>query len=205
LLKKSINILRGQKGVISIIFVILIMIAIVMVSGFKDLLFRDYFFRELQSIMEISQVSALRGGVTQNTPQDAIGDNVSSAVDDNWHRLESLVINEGRVSDLFEQFVLDSITVGGDSFIRDIDFKKTIVRHQYDNFGFDDGIAREYAYVDSTVGIKYENLIWDADPGATRTYHDAKAGNDFTITYMGATDDGLTEVLIRTVSRIILV
>lgn len=203
--KKFFKKIQTQKGFISIIFVILIMIGVVMVTGFRDLLFRNYFFRELQSIMEIAQVSALRGGVTTKTLKDAKGDNVSPTIDNNWHRLERLVVNEGKINDLFEEFVLENVTVGNDSYIKDLQFKRNIVKHQYDDFGFDDGKDREYVYLDSTIGIKYANAIWDKKAGTTRTYHDAKTGNDFTISYVGTTDDGLTEILIRSVSRIVLI
>ncbi len=205
MLKKNFKKLKTQQGFVSIIFVILIMIGVIMVTGFRDLLFREYFFRELQSIMEISQVSALRGGVTTRPLKDGKGDNISSTIDNNWHRLERLVVNEGRIEDLFKEFVLDNITVGGDSYIKDLQFKKNIVKHQYDSFGFDDGVPREYVYLDSTIGIKYENKLWDKKAGTTSTYYDAKTGNNFTISYIGRTEDGLTEILIRSVSRIVLI
>lgn len=178
--------LKNTKGNFSILFVILVMIAVLVVAAFLDIVSRSWTIQEVQSVMDVAGVSALRTGV-----------------DETKLRLEQFDVDANVVESSYIRMITNQLE--GSSKINDFRFIRTKVTKYNENWGMGQASkARPQAMIDSTVIITVEaNPLFDLIPGTARWFYDSKSQTNFQVTYNGQTQDGEVELTIRSVSRIV--
>lgn len=178
---------NNKKGNFSILFVTLVLISVLVVTAFVDILKESWSIQEVQSIMDVAGVSALRTGV-----------------DETKLRVEIFKVDTNLVESKFNQMVSNELE--GSEKIVDYRFVRTKVK-QYapENWGLGQtSKARPQAMIDSTMVITVEaSPTFDMIPGTAKVFYDSKSQSDFEVTYNGRTQDGKIELTIRSVSRIV--
>ncbi|MDF2879510.1 MAG: hypothetical protein K0R54_67 [Clostridiaceae bacterium] len=182
------QLLNNKEGSFAILFVILAFTAITIITGFTDMLYKTYTLNEIQSIMDTAGANALQSGVDQTKL-----------------RLEIFDINENFVKNTYVNSVNSSITISNS--VREFILTKGNVNFStwQDDWGLGTSSKlRPQAMIDSVAKVKVKSsLIFDTIPGIAETFYNSRSNSNFTITYNGITSDGNTELIIRSVTRIV--
>lgn len=193
---KKVSSFSEKKGGFSLLYVIVIFIAMLIAIGFLDILSRNFHMNELQSSMDIAGVSALQKGVDETKLHVGFRDENGQLLDN--------IIDVHAVESTYKQFVRDFLNDSNE--IIDYRFVKTDVEFDPNStYGLGQtSKGRPQALIDSTVVIVVDNSqMFDLVPGAYKTYYDSKDGTFFDVNFLGTTEDGKVELMIRSVSRIV--
>lgn len=179
-----------KKGVISIIYVIMIFISVIIVMGFVSITNKTIAINETQGIMDVAGVMALR-----------------KSVDETEWRLENLVVDKSKAAIEYRKIVNENISdyVGNDKLLKD--FKLTNVNvYKGEDTALGDIQGKEQYYLEATGVATYSTYSYvDRSTFNAVTFFDfLNTGEYSTIAIGGVNEDGDVEVVIRTVSRLAL-
>jgi Flp pilus assembly pilin Flp len=180
------NFLKDQKGSFAILFVILSFIALLVITACSDILKQSYVLNEVQGIMDTAGVSAL-----------------NASVDTEKLREEEFYYNEDTLRSVYNQIIDERIHTG--NIITYKKLLKTEVLHEESTEGL--GVTskpRHQLWLDSVMLIRVKtSKIFDLVPGLQQTFYDSKSNGNFTVTVNGQTDNGETELIVRSVTRLV--
>lgn len=176
----------GYTGVLTILYVVLFIIAIYGVMAFSEIVSRSFLINETQSIMDTSGLAALRMGL-----------------DDEQLRLEKFEVNETVVEQEYKRLLKTAMKDYG--AVDEYRVVRLKIRNIDEKWGL--GVtakAREQAVLDSTVMLVVDTYTpLDVYPYLSNKYQDGYEGEDFTINYIGQTEDGKAELMVRSVTRLV--
>lgn len=176
----------GYSGLMSMIYIVIVLIAIYGIMAFSEIVSRAYLINETQSIMDVAGLSALRAGL-----------------DDEELRLERFVVHETVVNREYRKLLQEAL--GDYGALVDYKIMRLEIRNINENWGL--GISsreREQAILDSTVLLIVDSYTpLDVYPALQKTFHDGYESEDFTLTYMGQTEDGQAQLMVRSVTRLV--
>lgn len=178
--------LKNKKGSFSILFVIISFTALLIITAFSDILKESYIINEVQGIMDVAGVSALNASVDKETLRE-----------------EEFVYDEDMLISVYHQIINQRINAG--NVITYKKLLKTEVRHEKSSKGLGEASkVSDQLWLDSVmlVRVKTSNMF-DLFPSLQRKFYDSKNNSTFTITVNGQTEDGETELIIRSVSRLV--
>ncbi len=183
------NFLRSKTGSFSIIFLILCVIGIIIITGFVDLLGKTLALNEVQSIMDVAGTSALQAGV-----------------DENKLRAEKFRVEESFVKNAFRAQVYSLVPTDGYNIKGiTIDTDNMVITYINDAWGLGDSArARPQVVFDTVAKVKIRSsYLFDTVPGVSEQFYRSLSNSNFTVTYNGRTSDGYTELIIRSVVRMV--
>ncbi|TCK01315.1 UNVERIFIED_ORG: hypothetical protein BDK47_1166 [Anoxybacillus amylolyticus] len=178
--------LKEKQGSFAIIVAIVVFVGALTVTAFVDMLSRTYLINEVQSIMDVSGTSALRTGV------DVVN-----------LRAEDFRFDKNLVESNYRRMVSDQVgRLPNISHYQFVDMDVSVFQSA---FGLGQtGKPRWQGMIDSTMMIQVEaSPVFDLIPGATETFYDAKSSSSFQVSYVGKTEDGKVELLVRSVTRVV--
>lgn len=177
---------QDTKGGMSILWVIIVLVAVILATGFMNVLEKAWTLNEAQSIMDIAGVSALQAGVDQQKL-----------------RVEIFDVDEHVVKNKYEQLIHRRFA--DNPKIVDYRFIELDVEKFEENWGLGQtSKPRRQAVLKNTMFIVIENVpTLDLLEGGSQTFYDARSSADFTVTYIGETEDGHDELLVRSVTRVV--
>lgn len=175
-----------KEGSFALLFVILCFIAVLVITGFIDILRQSHLMNESQSVMDVASITALRAGV-----------------DEERLRVEELVVDEGVVISGYKKAVKETMESYGD--VLDVRFVKTKTEVYKEKWGTGvTGKERDQVLLDSTIILTVKSsIVFDTLPMLADRYYDARSNEEFYVTYLGQDEDGRMEISIRSVSRLV--
>jgi len=180
-----------KRGEISIPFIILIFVACTVIMGFIDITNRTTSINEIQGIMDTSGVIALRDSVDEAK----------------WESEETLVVDKSKAKNEYINLVNEKVGeyVGEDKLLKD--FRLTGVRVYKGEDTVSGNIqGKEQYYLEASAIATYTTYSYTDKA----VYHGMKffdflnTGDYETISVNGEEEDGESEVIVRTVSRLAL-
>lgn len=189
-MKKILKKINNKKGSFSILFVIISFIAIIFTIGMIDIMYKMFSINEIQGVLDDAGVAALHSGV-----------------DDNMWRLEELKINETLVLNNFHKMVNEHLSAGGDSKLTSIDVTAKIIPPNHPGLkklGIPSGERNQYFLVSEAYARYKSNSLFDGIGFASLEYFNFFQGSKESIQYHGAAEDGIGEIVVRSVSRLVL-
>lgn len=185
-MKKCKQFWLNVKGAFSIWFAILAFLGVLTITALGDVLVRGYVINEVQSIMDVAGTSALQSGVDQTKLRLEIFEVNKNVVESNYKAMVSQELNR------FPK-------------IAGYQFLDTDVEVFNENWGLGQSSkSRPQAMLDSTMVIVVEGSpVFDLIPGANQWFYHSKSNSYFDVSYIGKTNDGKVELLVRSVSRIV--
>lgn len=137
-MKKNLN----NKGSLTLLFVIVILIAATVVLGYLNISVRTIATNEIQGIMDESGIVALRKNV-----------------DENRLRLEEIVINTNAAEQTYRQLINSSISTGNGNLINNYRIDKVRVyppnHSNLKNLGIPNGQRDQY-FIESIISVEYQ-------------------------------------------------
>lgn len=182
--------LRDNRGVISMLFVIVLLIVMIAVMGFIGILNRTMAINEVQGIMDTTGVIALR-----------------KAVDESKAREGELYVDESAARNNFIQTLNESLSgyVGGNRMIESYNIQSVrVMKGSSSTVGVTQGID-DY-YIEAVTRLTYStySLIDGVNFHSLNFYDFLSSGENSSITVSSNSGDGKVNVLVRTVSKITL-
>ncbi|PLS19682.1 hypothetical protein CVD28_04515 [Bacillus sp. M6-12] len=180
--------LKDQKGAFSILFVILAFISVLIITWSMDVLKQSYTISEVQGIMDVAGVSAL-----------------NYSVDKESLRGEEFIYSEDAVRTKYHDIIEKRIHAGGS---QNISYKQVRIRrvdYKYTNEGLGERTKPAHQlWLDSYMVVRVKtSQVFDLFPSLEKQFYDSFDKNNFDISVTGQTEDGKTELVIRSVSRLV--
>ncbi|WCK56931.1 hypothetical protein PP175_27345 (plasmid) [Aneurinibacillus sp. Ricciae_BoGa-3] len=187
-MKKIKQSLTDKKGAISIFYVVGVLICALIVTASVDILKQIWILNEVQSVMDTAGVSALHQGV-----------------DTHKLRAEEFVFDESAIVSSYENLVYSSIPVGSNITTRGLINTYVEYGGANDNWGL--GVSTHggnqlLLRSEMILRVKTDKLF-DTLPGIQKVFYDSRSNSDFTVSFNGTPKDGETELIVRSVSRIV--
>jgi hypothetical protein len=185
-MKKIKHFLKNKKGSFSILFVILAFIGIIVITATSDILRQAYVLNEVQGIMDVAGVSALNYSVDKESLRGEEFKYDEESLVSKYRDIVNLRINTG-----------DTISYK--------EFIKTEVIHEKSSEGLGQySNTNDQLWLKSVmlIRVKTSNLL-DLIPSLEKNFYDSQSKGNFRITVNGQTEDGETELIIRSVSRLV--
>jgi hypothetical protein len=178
--------LNDKKGAFSILFVILAFIGVLIMTWAVDVLKESYVISEVQGIMDVAGVSAL-----------------NASVDKEALRGEEFKYDKDTLITTYHDIINQRIKTG--DVISYKRLMKTEVRHDVSSQGLGNGSKpSDQLWLDSVMMLRVKtSQVFDLVPSLQRQFYDSKSSGSFTITVSGQTEDGQTELIIRSVTRLV--
>lgn len=185
-MKKMMRFFKNKKGSFSILFVILAFIALLVITATTDIMRQAYVINEVQGIMDVAGVSAIRSSVEEETL-----------------RGEKFVFSRERAIANFHNLVNSRIKTGGIIVYKNITVDDVHYEFSKQGLGSNAGNAHQ-VWMDSYMILRVKSSpVFDMLPGAEEKFYKSYNNQNFTVTSNGETEDGETELIIRSVSRVV--
>lgn len=188
------NKVLNKDGVISINYVILIFISAIIVLGFVSVTNKTISINEIQGIMDNAGVIALRKSVNETK----------------W-RLEELEVNESMARDEFIRIIHENLNAGEGKLLKSYNIDRNNVKIYPPNHP---GLSRlgipsderDQYYLEATMTATYHSdKLVDTATYHAINYFDFLNTNDYATAMVSGRDgDGNVEIIVRTVSRLVL-
>ena len=205
--------IRNQKGAYSILSAVLILTMVTAMMGYIDILNKKWAVNEVQTIMDSSGINTLQNQVNNKALRAEI-----ISLDPNAGNIDggdfadtttggfSASAQQKYKSDmaLYYQKEIDNQIKNGTN-ITDYNIERVDVVFSYDNWGLGETTRKlPQITLDSVVRMKVKTTgVFDDMLGVSRTMYSARNNANFTVTYNGQTDDGETELIVRSVTRLV--
>lgn len=195
--------LQNNKGSFAIISAVLVFVVILAISAYSDMIAKRWTINEVQSIMDASGANTLK-----------------NTVDLTYLRAEILATDENNTADTATKLVattdyknkikkayikeLES-QVSTNQTITDLNVQTVDVSFNYDTFGLGESEKpRPQITLDSVTKLKVTSQEWmDNMDGMSADVYSSRNNSTFTVQYAGKTADGKTELIIRSVTRLV--
>lgn len=185
-MKKINGFLKDEKGAFSILFVILAFLGVMIITATIDIIKESYVINEVQGIMDVAGISAL-----------------NASVDRESLRGEELKYSEDVLKSTYHKIIRERINTDGVITYKNI--MKTEVVHKVSNQGLgSNSKAKDQLWLDSVMVVRVKtSKVFDLFPSVQKDYYDSKSNSNFSVSVSGETEDGETELIIRSVTRLV--
>lgn len=180
--------LKDRVGGISIVFAIFGLIMVIVVGGGRNILFKKVSLAEVRNAMDIAGVSALRNSIN-NEEQRIENQNAADVFDKN------------KAESIYRTLLTE--TLSKQNYIVSYEFTEIEAGVDDSNWRFDDNQSRKQAWINCTLSVRYNSGFFDNSELVSRTFYDSKRDNVYSLQFTGVRDDGLSEILVHSTSRIV--
>ena len=180
---------KCKKGAISLLVVVILLIAAIISSGVVDLMSKIFMISEIQGILDTSGVAAL-----------------TFAVEEKRWRNEELVIDETKAISKLYELVNDAIVAGPDKTLKQFQVTANIDVRRNSDIGISDGMKnRDQYFLISTARARYNaSPFIDRVVVASFSFINFLSGDtEMTVKHNGSVGDGLSEIVVRSVTRLV--
>lgn len=212
--KKVKRVLCDQSGAYSILIVILILILMTAMTAYMDIMNKKWTVGEVQAIMDTAGLNTLQNQVNNKTLRAEIltlDKDISNLSNSDYANRETTTFTPARQQKyktdmaLYYKKEIEN-QIKGRTHVTDYDVERVDINFSYDNFGLGDSKKQKLPQVtlDAVVRLRVaQSGMFDNVTSVQRTMYSARNEKDFTITYDGQTDDGQTELIVRSVTRLV--
>lgn len=193
----------NNEGSIAILAIGIIFILVFSMTAYVDITSKTWALDEIQSIMDTSGINALQSSVDLNYLRaEILAIDKEDKIDTETKEIH-LTNYEAKIRDRFDTEF--SKLVDRNSTITDYKTLNQKAYFVYNSVGMGKSKkARPQVVLDTTMLVKLKNSTkFDISKQYNKTYEN-KIGNDsFQVTYKGKDKDGSTELVIRSVTRLV--
>lgn len=203
--EKYISKLKNKKGAYTLLAVIFLFLICLTITAYSDMLKKNYTLNEVQSIMDMSGVSALESLVKDN--KDELKEEILAVSKDDYidttNNSKKLKNYETIVFSKYKGLIAESIKKN--SNIISIQVQNQDISFSNIKYGLGEtNKARPQITLDTTAKVVINvSPNFDTLEKVTKKYWSARKNTEFQVVSVNATEDGKTELVIRSVSRLV--
>lgn len=203
--------LKNQKGSYAIISVILVFIIVTAISAYTDMISKRWTINEVQSIMDASGTNTLKSQIDLNklysekfgTANGGYFDINNS--DEKGEKLNKII--DKKFKDEVKNAYLNEINsqVGNNASIKDLDVQQVEISFDYDSFGLGKSqTPRPQFTLDSVTKLRVKSsTLLDGMEGVSKDIYSSRNNSSFRVEYKGVKEDGYSELIVRSVTRLV--
>lgn len=212
-MKKFKRLIREKKGAYSILAAILILVMVTIMTGYLDILNKKWALSEVQTVMDSSGINTLQNQVNNKALRAEIlslDSNNSNIEDgdyanktDNSFSVSKQQKYKSDMAKYYKQEIDRQIKNG--TKVTNYDVERVDVIFTYDDWGLGETKKKlPQITLDSVVRMKVATTpYFDNITNISRTMYSSRNNANFTVTYNGVDSDGQTELIIRSVTRLV--
>lgn len=202
-LKNKLEHRQSKKGAYSIIIVILSLILVLSFVGYTDVMRKSYVMNEIQQRMDTSGLNALNSSIDiERLKYEELAIDENNKID-SQHNTAVLTNYKNKITEAYKKELYNNIRTS--DLITKLEVKRVSV--DFDNNIWGAGTSADtlpQITLDSVVAIKMKNSSqFDIMGTNKQEFYDARSGQNFSITVQGQAEDGYTELIIRSSTRIV--
>lgn len=210
---KIIEKLNNIKGAYSVMITILILIMVMMMTGYVDIMHKKWALSEVQTIMDTSGINTLQNQVNNSALRAEIfslnNDSDDITDQDYADRATETFTPQAQQkykSDmaLYYKAELDN-QIKGRTNVTEYDVERVDVTFSYDKWGLGETQRKlPQITLEAVVRMKVKQSgVFDNIESIQRTMYSSRNNANFTVTYDGQAEDGQTELIVRSVTRLV--
>lgn len=198
--------LKNEKGSFAIISAILVFVVILAISAYSDMIAKRWAINEVQAIMDASGSNALKSTVDVKLLRDEIlGIDENNLADTNNNPEQSIKatdykrkIKKAYLKELEQQ-------VKTNNTVQELNVQTVNVSFDYDTFGLGESEnPRPQITLESVTKMKVRSKeFMDYADGLSADIYSSRNNSTFNVTYAGQSEDGVTELVIHSVTRLV--
>lgn len=200
------KILNSKKGFMSIVYILMALTLVTFISGSVEILRRGFLLSETQGIMDTTSVMALHRAVDNDILRAWDGDINNDIL--------NRMFDESVAENYFRSSIRSQIRPEDGVQVKDITVREVNSNFTTGNTWGDWGLGesnvaehnrrRPQATIDAVVLLTLNSTTMiDYSQTIGRTYYNSRSNDNFQVTSLGINDNGESELLIRTHSRLI--
>lgn len=198
-----INKLKNNKGSFAIISAILIFIVVLCISAYVDMTNKRWIVNEVQGIMDSSGTNTLKSTVDKDYLfKEILASSPQNPIDKNIKQSDTLKYKKK----IIEAYKIElSSQVGLNDTIKDMSISNIQVDFDYDKFGLGK-TKKDHPQITLRAVTKMKvdtPLFMDNMNGIDGNIYDSRNNNNFRVEYEGTNDDGQTELVVYSVTRLV--
>lgn len=215
-MKKLIELLKSKtsnkRGAFSILMVVLTLILVTALTAYMDILNQKWTLNEVQTVMDTAGINTLQNQVNNAALRAEIlsldaGNNISDQ--DYADRSKGTFTpseQQKYKSDMAIYYKSElEKQIKDRTNITEYEVERVDITFSYDDWGLGKTTKKlPQITLDAVVRMRVEQSgVFDNSIGVRRTMYSARNNANFTVTYNGKTDDGQTELIVRSVTRLV--
>ncbi len=205
--------LKNRKGAYSVMITILILTMVLVMTGYVDIMNKKWALSEVQTVMDTAGINTLQNQVNNNALRAEIlsldqGSNDVS--DEDYADKETTTFTtaeQQRYKSDMALYYKNEIgrQITGRTNVTDYNVERVDVTFSYDKWGLGETQKKlPQITLDAVVRLHVKQTgVFDDYAGVQRTMYSARNNANFTVTYAGQTKDGETELIVRSVTRLV--
>lgn len=205
--------LKSNKGAYSILAAILILIMATMMTAYVDILNKKWALNEVQTIMDSSGINTLQNQVNNKSLRaeilslDPDKPNISDGdYADTTDKSFSPSVQQKYKSDMTNYYKQEvDKQIKGQTNVSEYDVERVDVVFSYDNWGLGETKKKlPQITLDSVVRMRIKTTsLFDDITKVSSVMYSSRNNANFTVTYNGTTEDGQSELIVRSVTRLV--
>lgn len=205
MIKKILKNIKDSKGAISIIAVGMILIVVMCMTAYVDIATRSWTLNELQSDIDTAGINALQTSIDlKELRAEILGIDNDNKIDTGNGKIR-LTNYEGKIDEKFAQYFGKLVSTNAKSTVKSWKIMNQNAYFLNTNNGL--GVSnktRPQIGLDTTMIITLQSSsMFDNPRYYNKTFKNKMGDKNFQIEYRGKNKDGQTELLVRSVTRLV--
>lgn len=204
---------QNQKGAYSVVITILILVMVLVMTGYMDIMNKKWAVSEVQTIMDTSGINTLQNQVNNSALRAEIlsldkdsNDITDQDYADRNNGAFTVAEQQKYKSDMalyYQQELARQIK--GRTNVSSYEIERVDVTFSYDHWGLGTTTKRlPQITLDAVVKMRVKQTgVFDNTINITRTMYSARNNANFTVTYDGEAENGEAELIVRSVTRLV--
>ncbi|AMN30953.1 hypothetical protein BFS06_12130 [Clostridium perfringens] len=204
-MKKIISKLTNNKGAISILAVGMIMIIVICITAYVDIAKRSWTLNELQADMDTAGINALQTSIDRkHLRAEILAIDNKNKIDTSTHEI-SLSDYSAKIQNEFAKDFSQLVKSNAKSVVKKWRILNQNVYFMNSKNGLgESNDTKPQIGLDTTMLVTLTSSnMFDNPVNYDKTFKNKMGGREFNITYHGKNKNGETELLIRSVTRIV--
>lgn len=212
-MKRVKHILKNEKGAYSILAAIFIVVMALCLTAFIDILSQKWALNEVQTVMDAAGVNTLQNQVNNKALRAEIL-SLSSSQTDITEEDYADVSDQTFTPAEQERYKQEMRAYYNAEIARQIqnvdrvveyDVERVDITFSYDNWGLGETTRKlPQVTLDAVVRMRVKTTpFFDENEQVSKTLYSSRNNQNFTVTYNGQREDGLSELIVRSVTRLV--
>lgn len=205
--------LNNVKGAYSVMITVLILIMVTAMTGYVDIMNKKWAVSEVQTVMDTAGINTLQNQVNNTAlraeifslsqdPDDISDQDYADRASETFTAQEQQKYKSDMA--LYYKSELDR-QIKGRTNVTEYDVERVDITFSYDDWGLGETTRKlPQITLDAVVRMRVKQTgMFDNITMIQRTMYSSRNNANFTVTYNGQAEDGQTELIVRSVTRLV--
>jgi|HigsolmetaAR206D_1030411.scaffolds.fasta_scaffold00003_141 uncharacterized membrane protein len=204
---------KNERGAYSLIAAILVVILATCLTAYVDIVNMKWALNEVQSVMDSAGINTLQNQVNNKALRAEIlslSSSNSDLTDQDYadtNNQKFTPAEQKKYKEEMRKYYYEEIAkqIKTADKVVDYDVERVDITFSYDDWGLGDTTGKlPQITLESVVRMRVATTpFFDMSSNVSKTFYSSRNNANFTVTYNGVTEDGKTELIVRSVTRLV--